>query len=232
MGMTFLRKLDDGQVVRAKVIKKLDTFEAQNHQKLQFLLKLGEGSAEEVIDHIALCDKIEEMVADEEANPDRPLHTFKEILGHQGPLKPSDPNCKGSSYNVRLGWEDRSETDEPLGIVSKDDALTCADYARKHGLLDTPGWKFLRKHGRRTQKLKRMLKQARATAAKHAPIFKFGVQVPCHEHKARMLEMKLGHTRWTDAEITEQECLHDCGAFEDSGKGAEAPAGYKKIRVC
>ena len=27
MGMTFLRKLDDGQVVRAEVIKKLDTFE-------------------------------------------------------------------------------------------------------------------------------------------------------------------------------------------------------------
>ena len=90
--MTFLRKLDDGQVVRAKVIKKLDTFEAQNHQKLQFLLKLGEGSAEEVIDCTALCDKTEEMVADEEANPDRPLHLFKGTLGHQGP---SDPNCKG-----------------------------------------------------------------------------------------------------------------------------------------
>ena len=88
------------------------------------------------------------MVADEEANPDRPLHTLKEIVGHQGPLKPSDPNYKGSSYNVRLRWEDRSETDEPLGIVGKDDALTRADHARKHGLLDTPGWKFLCKHGR------------------------------------------------------------------------------------
>ena len=43
--------------------------------------------------------------------------------------------------------------------------------------------------------------------------------------------MKLGHTRWTDAEITEQECLHDCDAFEDLGKGDDAPAGYKKIRV-
>ena len=76
-----------------------------------------------------------------------------------------------------------------------------------------------------------MLKQARATAAKHAPIFKFGVQVPHHEHEARTLEMKLGHTRWTDAEITEQECLHDYSTFEDLGKGAEAPAGCKKIRV-
>jgi len=173
MKMTFSRKLDDGQVVSAKVIKKLDTFEAQNHQKLQFLLKL-EGSAEEVIDCMALCDKIEEMVADEEANPDRPLHTFKEILGHQGPLKPSDPNCKGSSCNVRLRWEDRSEIDEPLGIVGKDDALACADCARKHGLLDTPGWKFLCKHGCQTRKLQRMLKQARATAAKNAPILSLG----------------------------------------------------------
>ena len=153
-------------------------------------------------------------------------------MGHQGPLKPSDPNHKGSSYNVRLRWEDRSETDEPLGIVGKDDATTCADHARKHGLLDTPGWKFLRKHGCQTQKLQQMLEQARATAAKNAPIFKFGVQIPHHEHEARTLETKQGHTRWTNAENTEQECLHDCSAFQDCGKGAKAPAGYKKIRVC
>ena len=77
MGMTFLRKLDDGQVVRAEVIKKLDIFEAQNHNKPQFLLKLGAGGAEEVMDYTALCDKTEEMVADEEANPD--TRTFKAI---------------------------------------------------------------------------------------------------------------------------------------------------------
>ena len=41
--------------------------------------------------------------------------------------------------------------------------------------------------------------------------------------------MKLGHMRWTDAEITEQECLHDCDAFEDLGKGAEAPAGNERL---
>ena len=77
-----------------------------------------------------------------------------------------------------------------------------------------------------------MLKQARATAAKNAPIFKFGVQVPRHEHEARTLKTNQGHTRWTDAETTEQECLHDYDAFEDCGKGADAPAGCKKIRVC
>ena len=77
-----------------------------------------------------------------------------------------------------------------------------------------------------------MLRQARKAAAKHAPIFKFGVQVPCHEHKARMLEDKHGHTKWTDAKKTEQECLHDCSAFEDLGTGAEGPVGCKKIRVC
>ena len=77
-----------------------------------------------------------------------------------------------------------------------------------------------------------MLKQARATAAKNAPIFKFGVQVPHHEHEARALEAKQGHTKWTTAEKTEQEHLHDYSAFQDCGKGAEAPVGYKKIRVC
>ena len=73
-----------------------------------------------------------------------------------------------------------------------------------------------------------MLEQARATAAKNAPVFKFGVQVPQHEHEARKLEMNQGHTRWTDAETTEQECLHDCDAFEDCGKGADAPTATRR----
>ena len=67
---------------------------------------------------------------------------------------------------------------------------------------------------------------------KMPPIFKFAVQVPHHEHEARAFEAKQGHTKQTTAETTEQECLHDYSAFKDCGKGGEAPAGYKKIRVC
>ena len=29
----------------------------------------------------------------------------------------------------------------PLEIITSDDPVTCAEYAKKHNLLDTPGWK-------------------------------------------------------------------------------------------
>ena len=35
IGLTFLKTLDDGQVIRAEVIKKINDFDAQNHKNIQ-----------------------------------------------------------------------------------------------------------------------------------------------------------------------------------------------------
>ena len=48
-GLTFLRELPDGQKVRAKVIRKIEDLDAQNHTNIKFLLDLGDGGAEEII---------------------------------------------------------------------------------------------------------------------------------------------------------------------------------------
>ena len=69
--------------------------------------------------------------------------TFQKILDHQGPLKPGSSNYKGSAYNVKVLWEDNTETWEPLNILGKDDPVTLAKYAHEQNLLDMPGWKFL-----------------------------------------------------------------------------------------
>ena len=89
------------------------------------------------------------------------IFTFKKILEHEGPLKSDSPNQKGSSYNVKILWEDNSETWEPLLVVKVDDPITCAENATKMDLLQAHGWKSLRKYAKNKKKLDHLLKQAK-----------------------------------------------------------------------
>ena len=44
-------------------------------------------------------------------------------------------------------------TYEPLALISKDDPITCAVYAKKHDLLDTTGWKHLKRYAKTSKRL-------------------------------------------------------------------------------
>ena len=94
-----------------------------------------------------LCDTIEEQ--EQQKNNESSLHTYTDICGHEGPFKPSDPQYKGSRYNIKIKWNDGSTSMEPLAIFIKDDPITCAIYAKEHGLLNKPGWKLLHPFVRR-----------------------------------------------------------------------------------
>ena len=59
------------------------------------------------------------------------LWKYKEISGHEGPLKPSDPRYKGDRYNVRVEWEDGSCTYEPKKILMKDDPYPSCPLCRE-----------------------------------------------------------------------------------------------------
>ena len=96
----------------------------------------------------------------EELTPEERLYIFKQILDHQGPLKPNHPNYKASSWNVRMEWEDSSIMFEPLDMVAKDDPYGCAKYAKERNLLETAGWKCFKRLARHTKKMNRMAKQA------------------------------------------------------------------------
>ena len=67
IGKTFLKDIENGQMIRAEVVKKINDLDAQNHQNIKFLLKLGDGDAEEIILYMELNDKIVEMVDDEKS---------------------------------------------------------------------------------------------------------------------------------------------------------------------
>ena len=45
---------------------------------------------------------------------DQELYRFRSIIGHEGPLKATDPNWKGSKWNVQIEWESGEITYEPL----------------------------------------------------------------------------------------------------------------------
>lgn len=67
---------------------------------------------------------------------------------------------RGPLYNVKVLWEDNSETYEPLVERIKDDPVSCAFYARENHLLYTPGWKSLKRIAKCKKKFRCMVMQA------------------------------------------------------------------------
>ena len=116
--------------------------------------------------------------------------SFKDVTAHQGPLTKEDPHYKGSSYNVMIEWDTGETSYEPLSLIIQDDPITCAVYAKKHGLLNTPGWKHDKKDVRTTKRLFRAAKQFKTIQVRKAIKYQFGYQVP------RNYEDSLRHGRW------------------------------------
>jgi hypothetical protein len=67
------------------------------------LVSYDNDKIEELITYNELCDLVSEQ-HDKEAFGDDDMFTFRRIVDHQGPLKPSDPEYNGSSYNVKVKW--------------------------------------------------------------------------------------------------------------------------------
>ena len=111
------------------------------------MLELGDSGVEEIMSYVEVCDKIEAMIQAEESG-DTSIFTFKKILDHRSPLTSRSSDWKGSTYNVKVLWEDNQETWEPLLVLKVDDPITCAEYARENNLLSTMGWKSLRKYAK------------------------------------------------------------------------------------
>ena len=75
---------------------------------------------------------------------DQELYQFRAIIGHEGPLKATGPNWKGSKWNVQIEWETGEITFEPLSVMAADDPITCAAYAKENNLYNLDGWKRFR----------------------------------------------------------------------------------------
>ncbi|KAL7580569.1 hypothetical protein ACA910_003691 [Epithemia clementina (nom. ined.)] len=239
IGKTFLLPVDEnGEKLRAtvkqKVVEQIEQEDGELCEKINFLLDIGLGRAEAIISYNQLLDHVER--SEQEADG---IFKFREIIAHQGPLKPGDPDWKGSNYNVQVEWETGEITFEPLSVIAADDPVTCAVYAKKHNLLDEPGWKRFKHLAKRQKTLARQINQSKLRQARRSAIYMFGYCVPRDYKEAMELDKANGNSKWYDAVQLEMSQIREYQVFEDRGKaiyGANkkienAPKDHHKIRV-
>ena len=123
----FLTEPDEhGQHFRAKIVQKIVEHEGslqQEPEHVKFLVSVEGSKADEIMAYNDIMEYLEETLSDDS---NEQMWRFKDIIAHEGPLKPSDPSYKGSQYNVLVVWEDGSRTYEPLHIIGADCPVICA----------------------------------------------------------------------------------------------------------
>ena len=216
LGRSFLLPPEDnGEHHMAKIIDIDD--HGQPHEDIKFKLKINKDQAEEIMSYNQLMDYIQKGT-DGEEDPDS-LYKFRDIIAHQGPLESIDPDQKGSKYNVMVEWESGEVTYEPLTLISKEDPINCAVYAKKHDLLDTTGWKHPKRHAKISKRLIRAVKQSWIRQVRASARYQHGFQVPKDYNEN-------SNTHWQDAMNVELT-----GKAQFNNGKAVTPDGFQKIRV-
>ena len=193
-------------------------------EDIKFKLKINKDQAEEIMSYNQLMDYIQKGT-DAEEDPDS-LFKFRDIVAHQGPLESIEPDQKGSKYNVMVEWESGEVTYEPLTLISKEDPINWAVYAKKHDLQDTTGWNHPKRHAKISKRLIRAVKQSWIRQVRASARYQHGFQVPLDYNDAIRLDKENSNTHWQDAmnlELTGKAQFHN-------GK-AVTPDGFQKIRV-
>ena len=234
LGRSFLLPPEDnGERHMAKIIDIDD--HGQPLEDIKFKLKINKDQAEEIMSYNQLMDYIQKGT-DAGEDPDS-LFKLRDIVAHQGPLESTDPDHQGSKYNVMVEWESGEVTYEPLTLISKDDPITCAVYAKKHDLLDTTGWKHLKRYAKTSKRLIRAVKQSRIRQVRASARYQHGFQVPKDYNDAIRLDKENSDTHWQDAMDLELTQIHEYKVFKDTGKTQfhngkiVTPDGFQKIRV-
>ncbi len=231
VGRTFLMPgQQEGTIHRARIVEMIEDHQyshENSRQHQRFKVSINDDAYEDVLTYGEIMDYINKDSEQEV------FWRFKRISSHQGPLSPGHPDYNGSTYNVQVEWENGEITFEPLGIIAADDPVSCAVYAREHGLLDTPGWKRFKRIAKREKVLRRAVNQAKIRSYNTAPRFKYGYELPRNYEHAKFLDRRNGNTKWQDANKLEFDQLAEYQTFRDMGPSSSTapPAGYKKIRV-
>ena len=102
--------------------------------KIKFCCSINNDEYTELI----ACNKMADYITKD--NSQTMLWEFEEIVSHQGPFTMDHRDYNGSTYNVQIQWSTGETTIEPLIVISRDNPVVCALYAKDH-LLDKLGWK-------------------------------------------------------------------------------------------
>ena len=168
LGRTFLLPMDEnGERQRSTISEHVNDLcqeQVSREDQLRFKLKIDGDQLDDLISYNQLMEYLEDKT---DTGPlEDGLYRFKCIKDHKGPYTSSDREYNGSSYNLLIEWETGEQTWEPLSNIIASDPYTCAVYAKKHDLLNPPGWKLLKRHARTVRRLIRTLKKAKYRQAK------------------------------------------------------------------
>ena len=170
---------------------------------------------------------------------DQELYKLRAVIGHKGPLLASDPDWKGSKYNVQVEWETGEITFEPLSIIAADDAVTCAAYAKEHDLLALEGWCRFRSLVKKDKVLARAIKQSKIRQVRRSQTYMFGYLIPRNYMEAMQFDSENKNSKWYDAIKLEMESMSEYKVFkkwdkailDKHKKDKNPPKGYHRIKV-
>ena len=233
IGQTYLTApKDDGTRYRAEVIEAIEENSrkiAANPETRRFRCSVDKGRWEEILTYNEIMNFLEK-----ELEPGQ--YGFRDIVDHHGPVLKKNKKLgdkmkrwNGSSWNLKILWDDGTYTWEPRDSIEADDNVTVALYAQKAGLLETPGWKKYAEICKREKKLLRLINQTKLKAYRTTPVYKYGFEVPRDHTHAMELDKKNGNKKWQEAEAMELSQLDEYDTFINIGEKASTPEGYRKI---
>ena len=209
LGRTFLLPMDEnGERKRATISEHVK-------DQLRFKLKIDGDQLDDLISYNQLMEYLEDKT---DTGPlEDGFYRFKCIKDHKGPYTSSDPEYNGSSYNLLIEWDPGEQTWEPLSNIIASDPYTCAVYAKEHNLLNTPGWKLLKRHARTARRLIRTLKKSKHRQARASRKYNHGWEVPRDYVHALQLDIHNGNNKWKEAIDLEIEQIKEYQVFTDVG---------------
>ena len=218
IGRTFLvLREENGERHRAKVTRQvveiIDQDNGQRVENINFILDIGNGRVEELISYNQLFEHMENA-QDNYMGMDQELYRLRAIIGHQGPLLASDPDWKGSKYNVQVEWETGEITFEPLSIIAADNPVTCAAYAKENDVLALEGWHRFRKLAKKDNVLAMAIKQSKIRQVRRSQTYMFGYLIPRNYMEAMQFDSESKHRKCYDAIKLEMESMIEYKVFK------------------
>ena len=194
------------------MVEDIEQADGERVQKLSFILGIGNGKLEEIISYNQLVDHLE-AAANDDNEISNDLFKLRALIGHQGPLKPTDPNWKGCKFNVLVDWEAGEKTYEPLSVLAADDPVTSAMYAKENDLLHIAGWKRFRNLVKRDKTITRAIMQSNIRQARRAKKYMFGYLIPRSYKEALEFDKQNNNTKWADATREEINSIKEQQVF-------------------
>ena len=169
LGRTFLLPMDEnGERKRATISDHVDTInqdQISREDQPRLKLKVDGDQLNDLISYNQLMEYLEDNT--DTGQLENGFYKFKCIKEQRGPCSSSDPEYLGSSYNLLIEWETGEITWEPISSIIASDPYTCVIYAKRHNLLNTPGWKLLKRHARTGRRLIRTPRSQNISKPRH-----------------------------------------------------------------